>query len=219
MLRVIHGFLVLSEEAWPLFIPPVSRTRASTIGPQQTHAVTFMSCFTSRLTRFTQASSCPTRAWKRAWRWKSSGSRATPRRNIAPSGPPRPTPSTQCGTRSLSCLRRFAPNRRNLAGDCGSVSSPSTYRQLPVLSIVTYVFSVFVTMDRSYCQKWQLSGLWFTKRMASFWDTGSSQLMPSSQVGEAERRNTKQTLSYTWDTSEMRHLKLHQPIHWTLRTC
>lgn len=114
MLRVIHGFLVLSEEAWPLFIPPVSRTRASTIGPQQTHAVTFMSCFTSRLTRFTQASSCPTRAWKRAWRWKSSGSRATPRRNIAPSGPPRPTPSTQCGTRSLSCLRRFAPKSQKL---------------------------------------------------------------------------------------------------------
>lgn len=44
-------------------------------------------------------------------------------------------------------------------------------------------------LDRSCCQKWHHSGSWCTKRMASFWDTGSSQSMPSSQVGEADRTN------------------------------
>lgn len=149
----------------------------------------FTPCFTSRLlARFTRASSCPTRAWKRAWRWKSSGSRATPRRNIAPSGPPRPTPSTQCGTRSPSFSRRFAPIRVIRLEVPSAHIYPAAGSQCRPLWRV--FCSLCVMLDRSCCPKWQLSGSWFTKRMASSWDTGSSQSMPSSQVGEAERTNT-----------------------------
>lgn len=61
--------------------------------------------FTS-LIRSIRASFCLTRMWKQESKWRSLGCRETPRRSIAPSGPPHPTPLTQCGMRSLLFSRR-----------------------------------------------------------------------------------------------------------------
>lgn len=94
-------------KAWALFIPPVSWTWVNTMERTQTGTDFNVLSWISHRTRFIQASFCPTRAWKQEWRWRWSGCQATQRRNIVPSGPPHPTASTQCGTRSLLFLRRF----------------------------------------------------------------------------------------------------------------
>ena len=62
----------------------------------------FLTC----LTRSIPASFYLTRMSKQGLRWRWLGCRGTPRRNIAPSGPPHPTPLTLCGMRSLLSLRR-----------------------------------------------------------------------------------------------------------------
>lgn len=116
--------------------------------------------------RFIQASFCLTKMWKPAWRWRWLGCQGTPRRNIAPSGPPPPTPLTLCGTRSHLFLKRCVRVTCNL--------------------IWPNIF-VFVA-HRSCFQKWPLWELRLTKKMVNSWDTGSSHLMPSNQVSETKKK-------------------------------
>lgn len=216
MLRVIHRFLVLSEEACPLFIPPVSRTWASTIGPQQTHAVTFMSCFTSRPRQIYSGQFLSDKSVKTGVEVEVIGLPGDPKKKYRTKWSTTPNAINPVWNEEPFVFEKVCPRIAETWLEVAAASvllQPTASCQCQCCPSLRMFFSVFVMMDRSYCQKWQLSGLWFTKRMASFWDTGSSQLMPSSQVGEAEGRNTKQTLSYTRDTSEMHHLKLHQPIH------
>ncbi len=113
MLSVIHGSWYSADSAWvqtwALFISFVSWTCVHT--KEHIHTVYHFTyacphiIFTC-LTRSTQASFFLTRMWKQESRWRWLGCRETPRRNIAPSGPPHPTPLTQCGMRSLLFLRR-----------------------------------------------------------------------------------------------------------------
>lgn len=103
-------------KTWALLISTESWTWIHTTGhvhTQPSSQAYACHCILLILLRSTRASFCLTRAWKLAWRWRWSGCRETPRRNIAPSGPPHPTPSTQCGTRSPLSLRRCPKYAKN----------------------------------------------------------------------------------------------------------
>lgn len=140
--------------------------------------------------RFIQASFCLTKMWKLAWRWRWLGCRETLRRNIAPSGPPLPTPLTLCGTRSRLLLKRFVQQR-------------------VTWNLIWPNISVFV--HRSCFQKWPLWELWLTKRTVNSWDTESSHSMPSNQVSETKKENALCLMLHLHNTSYFVQKALSHP--------
>lgn len=112
LLRLIHGSWYSADSAWvktwALFISTVSWTWVHTphIHTLNHFIRTCPQILLACLARSIRASFCLTRTWKQESRWRWSGCRETPKRNIAPSGPPHPTPLTRCGMRSPLFLRR-----------------------------------------------------------------------------------------------------------------
>ena len=197
MLRVIHGSRYSADSAWvktrALFISTVSWTWVHT--QQDTSILLTTSCMyvlNSHLSPTDLFGPVPV-GQERENRGGGGGDRAAgrPQEEISHQVVPhaqRHQPSVEWGA---FCLWESACLSTNMVKYmCGRTCLCELSCCAAAVGLNIFVV---VMMDRFCSQKWPLYELWSMRRTVNSWDTESSHLMPSNQVGETEEEKKTKT--------------------------